>query len=67
MSGSAREDAGSQEGWRGVGRILEGEVTRALRGIHTEGCEELGVGKNDKHGCCHSCGCPESRHSGPRA
>ena len=46
MPGSAREDAGSQEGWRRVGRILGGEITRALR---AEGSEELGVGKNDTH------------------
>lgn len=67
MPGSAREDAGSQEGWRRVGRILGGEVTRALREIHAEESEELGVGKNDKHGSCHSCGCPKRGHSGPRA
>lgn len=67
MPGSAREDAGSQECWRRVDRILGGEVTRALREIHTEESEELGVGKNDKHGCSHSRGCPKSGCSGPGA
>lgn len=50
MSHSARKDAGSQEGWGTMAGFWD------LRGI-----DNRSVGKNNKHGCCHSCGCPKSR------